>query len=361
MLLKYSKFSLAFLIGTLFSWFQKKGFLILAKRENYNNAEILTETYSTSFHHILISDTYRINAYNRAIQKIAAGKNVLNIGIGPFAVMSELAIAAIAKSVTGVEASPETYKAALNKLNPKFYSKLILINCYSTNLKVPEDNAKYDLLIHEIIGSVGSDEGSLAVIQDAKKRLLVENATIIPRSFSTQIIPVSPLRKITLIESILSNIFIGHKNFFNTEIKGKGIYDVFNFPIDKCISNPCIFESVDFHSNFDLIQKNQFTFSIKDKNQNKDILFDGFVLYLELFVDEDNIINSLAQRTSWNVVYIKLLDTPLLLQEGDEIVVNCEIDARTTNTNYVLDATLPDGNSYTYSWNGSSPKSIGKI
>lgn len=361
MLLKYSKFSLAFLIGTLFSWFQKKGFLILAKRENYNDAEILTETYSTSFHHILISDTYRIKAYNRAIQKIAAGKNVLNIGIGPFAVMSELAIAANAKSVTGVEASPETYKAALTKLNSKFYPKLILKNCYSTNLKVPEDNAKYDLLIHEIIGSVGSDEGSLPVIQDAKKRLLVENATIIPRSFSTQIIPVSPLREITLIESVLSKAFMGHKNVFNSRIIGKGIYDVFNFPIDKCISDPCIFESVDFHCNFDLIQKNQFIFNVKSNKENQGILFDGFLLYIELFVDEDNIINSLAQKTSWNVVYIKILDTPLLLQGGDKIIVNCEIDARTTNTNYVLDVTLPDGNSYTYSWSGSSPKSIGKL
>lgn len=361
MLSKYSKFSLAFLIGTLFSWFQRKGFKILAKRDIFKDAEVLTETYSASFHFILISDTYRIKAYNRAIQRIANGKSVLNIGTGPFGIMTKLAIAANAKKVTGVEANQETFKAALAKLNPIHSTKLTMKNCYSTNLNLPEDNTKFDLLIHEIIGSIGSDEGSLPVIQDARRRLLAENATIIPRSFITHIIPVSQLEKISFFESVLSKVFMRKKNIFDTKIKAKGIYDIFNFPFDKCISNPCIFENFDFNTNFDLIQSNNFIFKVKTNEENKVTLFDGFVLYLELFVDKDNIINSLVQKTSWNVVYLKLIEPPLLLREGDEIIVNCKIDARTSNTNYLLTATLPDGSVYTYSWNGSSPKEIGKI
>ena len=361
MLFRYSKLAPAFFVGTLFSWLQKRGFMILSKRNQHNDAEKLTETYSIAVHHIMIADKYRVDAYRNAINKVAKGKNVLDIGTGPYAFLAQMAVAANAKHTTGVEASQESYNAALVQLIPAYSSRLTLENCYSTNKIPPEENSKFDLLIHEIIGCVGSDEGSLPVVQDAKERLLTKDAQIIPHSFSTHIIPVSPLQELTFIESALSRMYMDHKSFFDTEIKSTGIYDVFNFPIENAISEPCIFESFDFNSNFDLIQKNTNIFEIKNNFKGKPILFDGFVLFLELVVDEDNIINSYTQKTNWNVVYIKLLETAREMQNGDKIKIDCEIDARTVDTKYKLCATLPDGSTLSYEWNGSNPKAIGKI
>ncbi len=361
MLFRYSKFAPAYFVGTLFSWLQRKGFKILSKRRNHNDAEMLTETYSIAVHHIMIADKYRVDAYQNAINKAVTGKNVLDIGTGPYAFLAQMAVVANAKYTTGVEASRESYNAAIAQLNPAYLSKITIDHCYSTNKISPEENSKYDLLIHEIIGCIGSDEGSLPVVKDAKERLLTKNAQIIPHSFSTHIISVSPLQSLTLFESILSRMYMDHESIFDTEIKATGMYDVFNFPIQNAISDPNVFETFNFNSDFDLIQKNSHIFKIKKQSTDEPILFDGFVLFLELVVDEQNIINSYLQKTNWNVIYIKLLEVPREMQDGEEIHVKCEIDASNIDTKYSLTVTFSEGTILSHTWNGSNPKAIGKI
>lgn len=143
-------------------------------------------------------DERRTPLFEKAIAKrIAAAPadtlTVLDIGTGPYALLALAAYRAGAKKVYTVEASKEAAKRARAVLQKEGIpsSKVEVLEGFSTSISLPE---KVDLLVAEIAGSVGSEEGAYATVRDAQARLLKapsDPRSYIPYSIETLAAPAS--------------------------------------------------------------------------------------------------------------------------------------------------------------------------
>lgn len=134
-------------------------------------------------HAEMISDTLRTDAFKRAIEaSTSPGAHVVEIGAGS-GVLGHMALAAGAGSLTAIEASSmaELLPAVLDR------SRARVLHCRSDQAELP---APADLIIMELLGHVGIDEGIIDAAQDAKRRLLDPVGTIIPNRLRVVAWPV---------------------------------------------------------------------------------------------------------------------------------------------------------------------------
>jgi len=113
---------------------------------------------------------------------------VLDIGTGPFAVLALNAAAAGAKKVYCIEANRDAAERARQEIE---WASAQIHPCevevfegFSTDVELPE---KVDLLVTEIAGSVASEEGLYATIQDAHRFMKQphEPSSYIPFAYQT--------------------------------------------------------------------------------------------------------------------------------------------------------------------------------
>eukprot|EP00467_Chlorarachnion_reptans_P009042 CAMPEP_0114495260 /NCGR_PEP_ID=MMETSP0109-20121206/5110_1 /TAXON_ID=29199 /ORGANISM="Chlorarachnion reptans, Strain CCCM449" /LENGTH=473 /DNA_ID=CAMNT_0001672391 /DNA_START=209 /DNA_END=1626 /DNA_ORIENTATION=- len=115
-------------------------------------------------------DKVRVTAYRDAIFRHCKNKVVLEIGTGAFPILAIFAAQAGAKHVYAIEVNGWILKHAQRVIeNTGFKDKISLIRGYSTLVKLPE---QVDIVIHEIIGNVATEEGMCLALHDAQKRFL---------------------------------------------------------------------------------------------------------------------------------------------------------------------------------------------
>lgn len=78
------------------------------------NIEEQNANYSLDDHVDMISDTVRTSAYQQAIARVARGRQVLDVGSGPFCYLGRLALNAGAASVHAVEANEASAESAIS-------------------------------------------------------------------------------------------------------------------------------------------------------------------------------------------------------------------------------------------------------
>ena len=112
-------------------------------------------------------------------------------------------------------------------------------------------------------------------------------------------------------------------------------YVAHSYPLDHLIAEPQDYEDVVFAE--DLVMKDEVALEFLIQ---KERLFDGFLLYLNLWVDQNTVVDSLNQKTNWGVVYIKLLTSPLELKVGDLIKAKIKRDVSTENPKSEIHTTV---------------------
>ena len=97
---------------------------------------------------------------------------VLDIGTGPHAVLALLAAKAGARKVYAIEADVEAARRARSLVLDEGWADVIeVIEGFSTSIELPE---LVDIVVSEIVGSIASEEGVYATVQDAHARLVKE-------------------------------------------------------------------------------------------------------------------------------------------------------------------------------------------
>ena len=186
---------------------------------------------------------------------------------------------------------------------------------FSFDIKsIPE---QADVLTHELIGSMGSDEGMGAVVADAKKRFLKPNALFIPLSCKTVIAPVIWENKTSFfyyIFRILRFLKKPWNPFRNDYHLIKNIFMVWNLPEKNLIHPPLDYEVINFSENYLLEESKDIAFKINNKTK-----FNGFYIWSIITVDKDNIINCF-NGTTWPAIYIQISKEGIELFPGDEII-----------------------------------------
>ena len=289
--------------------------------------------YDDLAYDVMCYDEDRMGAYRRAISKAAKNKTVVEIGTGSRAPLALMCAEAGAKMVYAIEADKNAAEQAEQLIKSKNLDhKIKIIHGYSTDVQLPE---KVDLCVSEIIGNIGSSEGAISILESADC-FLKDNASKIPERCLTHIAPVllpdnlyeSDLTK-EVLQGYLNRMFqaVGHE-FPITR------YAIYNFPESNIIADPEVFEEIDFNDNPSSEDNRSVQFHISD-----DCKFDGFLLWVSLHVDEDNIINTF-RNISWAPIYLKAPEADF--QKDDVLKVECvrKLSGNQINPDYFLNCTL---------------------
>eukprot|EP01060_Flectonema_neradi_P038180 TRINITY_DN7946_c0_g1_i1.p1 TRINITY_DN7946_c0_g1~~TRINITY_DN7946_c0_g1_i1.p1 ORF type:complete len:855 (+),score=144.84 TRINITY_DN7946_c0_g1_i1:147-2711(+) len=134
-------------------------------------------------------DLDRTLGYQRAIHAVCEDKVCLEIGTGPFALLSIMAVKAGAKHVYAIEANREAVNSAhehiKKELSTEAQTRITVIEGLSTAVSLPEGVAA-EVVIHELIGVIATEEGVIETMNDAYKRLLSKDCISIPFQVRTK-------------------------------------------------------------------------------------------------------------------------------------------------------------------------------
>ncbi len=259
----------------------------------------------------MTKDEKRNDYYRRAFRKVLKGKIVLDVGTGPDAILSRLAIECGAKRVYSVDILKETYEKAKKRINDLGLSDRIhLINGDITTVELPEE---IDYCISEIVGSIGGSEGAAKLI-NATRRLLKNPSNMLPTRSLTEIAAVyvpeaSHNFKVDEISKYyIEKIFdqIGHR--FDLRMC------VDNLPMENVLSNHEPFEDLDYTNELKLEDSHRIRLNISKKSN-----ISGFVVWLNLYVDDDECMDTLNERFIWLPVYLPVFPEGTEAEEGDFI------------------------------------------
>ena len=129
------------------------------------------------FHHSMLADEVRTSSFVRAIvETVQPGDVVVDIGSGT-GVLSLFAAMAGASRVYSIEREPVIEIASEIAGRNGLSETITFIKGSSLEVEIAE---RADVLITETIGNVGFDEGIITWIADAKRRLLKQDALVIP-------------------------------------------------------------------------------------------------------------------------------------------------------------------------------------
>ena len=140
------------------------------------------------YHRELIADEPRTTAYRDAIRAVVKpGDVVVDIGCGS-GILSFFACEAGASHVYAIDSGHPGDIAALLAPHLGFGDRMTVFHDHSSRVELPQ---KADVLITETMGVLAFDENILGATLDARKRLLREGATIVPRRLQLMMMPVS--------------------------------------------------------------------------------------------------------------------------------------------------------------------------
>mmetsp|Transcript_11500 Transcript_11500/g.32590 ORF Transcript_11500/g.32590 Transcript_11500/m.32590 type:complete len:513 (+) Transcript_11500:72-1610(+) len=136
-------------------------------------------SFDASAYAAMKNDVTRTPLFRKALQdRLNAAKGgpesqvVLDLGTGPFALFAIMAAELGAGRVYAIEANPEIARNARRVIAEQGFDEIItVLEGFSTDISLP-DNAKADIIVAEIIGSIATEEGAYATILDAHKRLM---------------------------------------------------------------------------------------------------------------------------------------------------------------------------------------------
>ena len=129
------------------------------------------------YHLSMLHDTARMDAFRRAIHaSVRPGDVVVDIGCGS-GVLSFMACEAGAKKVYAIEGGPVIDVARELAVDNGFDGRIEFLGGWSIEVGLPE---LADVLISETIGNAGLDEGIVAWTVDARRRLLLPGAALVP-------------------------------------------------------------------------------------------------------------------------------------------------------------------------------------
>lgn len=272
--------------------------------------------YDALVYHVMASHDARNDRYARAFAKVLPGRTVLEIGPGPEAVLSRLAIEAGATHVYAIELSPESAeraKAEVRRLGLDDKITIIQGDARTTTLPVQPD-----WCISEIVGSIGGSEGAADILDHVRPRLS-DPAHVLPQRAITRIAAVELTD--SAIDFAIGDAARRYLDKIFSQVGRK--FDlrmcVQNLPDGAMLSDPGLFEDLDFTLESSQNAAHGERLVVRRSGQ-----LTGFVLWLTLHVDDEEIIDTIKDQASWLPLYVPAFSAPVEVDGGDEIVM--EID-----------------------------------
>ncbi|CAF0719350.1 unnamed protein product [Adineta steineri] len=321
---------------------------------NKRDLRTFVDSYGGMGYWLMQLDRHRHRAYMEAARRAyvrfpkAQGPNTvtwLDIGTGPRMPLTRMVLEnKVTEHVHAVEANSNTYRRAkaLQESTPYLQNKVTLHEGYSSDINWNQCDPRPCAIIHDILGTVSSEEGCVQILHNTMKN--IENVSLhIPHEFGTYCIPVSR-PKVSWLSSICSILFGGPASV-SLE---KGVQKLYNPPMDilLCKSAQLVekFESANIPSIKYLTKKITF---IVDATHGKDwvgFYLAPYILTMPHLEDGKGIIDGLKQNTNWGVKYVTMMDDTkgIKVKPGDNITVSFHTDFTHECPLYRLEAWIND-------------------
>eukprot|EP00035_Acanthoeca_spectabilis_P022047 m.441699 g.441699 ORF g.441699 m.441699 type:complete len:457 (+) comp18695_c0_seq1:349-1719(+) len=206
------------LIGNAFMQLQAFGIMNITPQQPEAQEDsfvaTLLGTYSAFFYHAMIGDKPRMAAYRagiavgaRDVKETLGRPGVwIDAGCGQHLPLTRLVLeTGDAEHVNAIEGNPGAFEMIDSILgaNPEVAKRVTVHRGLSSEINLEK---KADALIHELIGTVGSDEGLPAFVADIQDRMLAPGAAIFPHYVGSIAVPTGP-PEITPLSFLCSLIF----------------------------------------------------------------------------------------------------------------------------------------------------------
>jgi amino acid adenylation domain-containing protein len=274
------------------------------------------DVYDELLYYAMTSDEPRTAAYRAAIARSVRDKTVLDLGTGADAVLARLCVEAGAERVFALEQDDRAYRrAAALVARHGLADRIEVLHGDSLTAKLP---GRVDVCVSEIIGTIGSSEGVVPVLNDAR-RFLADGGEMIPRRCVTRFAPVTlPAGLVTaprlapLPRTYVERVFerVGRRFDLRLCVKNARASDL--------LAAPAVFEALDFSAPVAADEERHVTFTIERAAR-----LDGFLLWLNLHPADDELLDSLHQRLSWLPVFFPAFAPGLTVAAGDVVEVAC--------------------------------------
>jgi len=306
--------------------------------------------YDPLLYYAMTHDERRNRSYKVAFDRLVRGKTVLDAGTGGDAILARFCIEAGASHVYAIEQLDDAYHHARELIKElKLDDRITLLHGDVTEIELPE---KVDVCVSELLGGIGSSEGVVGVLNQAR-RFLHDDGVMIPQRATTRIAAVS-----------LPEELAAHPRF--SEIAGPYVEKIFetvghpfdvrvcikNFPVSQLASDAGVFEDLDFSRSIPA----ELHSTVK-LNINRNATIDGFLLWLNLHTVEDELIDVLADEYNWLPVFFPVFYPGLEVSEGDTIEAVCSVisSAEQLTPDYRIQGTVVRANGERFDFDYHSP------
>jgi amino acid adenylation domain-containing protein/non-ribosomal peptide synthase protein (TIGR01720 family) len=274
------------------------------------------QVYDELLYSAMTYDEVRNEKYRAAIKQLVRDKVVLEIGTGKDAVLARFCAEAGARKVYAVEVLEASYRSAKELVaSLGLADRIEVIHGDSFSVELPE---QVDVCVSEIIGTIGSSEGTVPVLDDAR-RFLKEGGVNIPQRCLTKIAAVQlpdELLRDPRLEGLpgayARKVFehVGHR--FDVRLC------LNHLPKENLISDAGVFEDLDFKGRGEPASREEVTLTISRRAR-----LDGFLLWINLHTAEGIVIDSLEEQSNWLPVYFPAFGAGLEVDEGDVVRAVC--------------------------------------
>jgi hypothetical protein len=216
-----------------------------------------------------------------------------------------------ARRVYAIEANKKSYRASQMALVSQGIDNVHLICGFSDKVDLPE---RCDVLVHDLIGDIGSSEGVVPFVEDAKRRLLKPGAVHIPWRCTTYfVLAEDPTLRFS--ERALGYCLRGFAAY-----EGLRFVRFFSFPLAAALTEPAIFEDFVFAETSVTRTSRRVAVTIE-----RDGMLRGAHFFIRLHLGGRNVIDTRSGQTSWSTPFLRF-DAPTPVRKGDEIEVSIETD-----------------------------------
>jgi protein arginine N-methyltransferase 1 len=283
----------------------------------------LAAWYPDWMYEVMENDEVRNRAYRDVIRQTVAGKVVLEVGAGRKARWAVCCARAGARKVYAIEANRRACQAARRFLQSRRIDNVELLYGFSDRVRLPE---RCDVLVHSLAGDIGSCEGMVRFVEDAKRRLLTPGALHIPERCTTYVV-LAEDPKLRLADRVLSRALRGLRPF-----EGLSFVWFFGFPHAAALSEPHVFEDVVFRESPRLRTDTRLAMEITRDGELR-----GACFFIRLHVGATRVVDSWASQTAWSTPYVRLA-APAPVRKGDVVEMSIQSDL-SGNPSYSIELT----------------------
>lgn len=178
--------------------------------------------------------------------------------------------------------------------------------------------------------------------------MLKPGCAFVPRSAGTQFAPTAKIEP-SLKERYLE---LRHGSELGS-LKPMTKYHCTRFDERSFLAEPQAFEHLDFGPDVELNQEREVVFRTTRAGD-----FDGLHFHLVADMDGEHRLDTVAQRTGWRTTCVRLLEEPVHLEAGSEILCRTRAKLDVASPQYSVEVSLPqtggDGPLASFAWSGAT-------